>query len=163
LIFNEKAEELRRRILAPWGFRFYLCTRLPLAAAAGLRLDSLDETACRVSLPGGWRTQNPFRSTYFAAQAMAAEMSIGAPAMVLVGGSPASISMLVREVRGVFTKKIVGRSVFTFEDVAGMKAVIDRAAAGRDGETYVARSTGRTVDDLVAAEFEITWTFKRRA
>ena len=163
MIYNEKAEELRRGILRPWGFRFYLCTRLPLAAAAGLRLDSLDETACRVSLPGGWRTQNPFRSTYFAAQSMAAEMSTGAPAMVLVGGSPASISMLVREVRGVFTKKIVGRSVFTFDDVAGMKAVVDGAAASGDGLIYVARSLGRTADGVVAAEFEITWSFKRRA
>ena len=163
MIFNEKAEALRRGILKPWGFRYYLCTRLPLAAAAGLRLESLDETACRVSLPGGWRTQNPFRSTYFAAQAMAAEMSTGAPAMVLVGGSPASVSMLVREIRGVFTKKVVGRSIFAFEDVAGMQAVVDRAAARGESETYVARSTGRTADGAVAAEFEIMWSFKRRA
>jgi Domain of unknown function (DUF4442) len=161
-MFNEKSEALRRRILRPWSFRLYLVTTLPLAACAGLRLDALDEGGCRVSLPGGWRTQNPFRSTYFAAQAMAAEMSTGAPAMVLVGGAPESVSMLVREIRGVFTRKIVGRSVFTFDDVAGMKAVIDRAARGGEGEVYVARSTGRTLDGTVAAEFEVTWSFKRR-
>jgi hypothetical protein len=161
-IFNEKSDGLRRRILRPWSFRAYLCMRLPLAAAAGLRLESLDESGCRVSLPGGWRTQNPFRSTYFAAQAMAAEMSTGAPAMVLVGGAAESVSMLVREVRGVFTKRIVGRSVFTFEDVAGMKAVVDRAALGGDGVTYVARSVARAADGQAAAGFEITWSFKRR-
>ena len=163
MIFNEKSEGLRRRLLKPWSFRLYLCTTLPLAAAAGLRLEGLDETGCRVSLPGSWRTQNPFRSTYFAAQAMAAEMSTGAPAMVLVGGAPVSVSMLVREIRGVFSKKISGRSVFAFEDVAGMKAIIDRAGAGGESETYVARSTGRTADGALAAEFDVTWSFKRRA
>jgi len=162
VIFNEKSDGIRRRVLSPWGFRLYLWKALPLAAAAGLRLRTLDHTRCTVSLPGGWRTQNPFRSTYFAAQAMAAEMSTGAPAMVLTGGAPVSVAMLVREVRGVFSKKIVGESSFTFEDVAGMQATIERAATSGEGETFVARSVGTTSDGTVAAEFEITWSFKRR-
>ena len=162
MIFNEKSEAVRRRLLSPWAFRFYLWKMLPLAAAAGLRLRSFDGDSCTVSLPGGWRTQNPFRSTYFAAQAMAAEMSTGAPATALVAGAPASVSMLVREIRAVFTKKIVGESSFRFSDVAGMGAVVARAAAGGEGETYVARSTGRAADGSVAAEFEVTWSFRRR-
>jgi len=160
--FNEKAEKLRRQVLRPLGFRLYLWKALPLAAAAGLRLRTLDETRCIVSLPGGWRTQNPFQSTYFAAQAMAAEMSTGAPAMVLVGGASASVAMLVREVRGVFVKKIAGPSAFTFDGVASLQAAIERAAASGEGETIVARSIGTSADGTVAAEFEITWSFKRR-
>lgn len=159
--WNEKSEGVRLRLASPWAFRCYLWKTLPLAACAGLRLRSLDESSCTVSLPGGWRTQNPFRSTYFAAQAMAAEMSTGAPAVVLVAGAPASVSMLVREIRGVFTKKIVGESLFTFSDVAGMRTAVEKAA-GDAGETYLARSTGRTADGAPAAEFEITWSFKRR-
>ena len=69
MIFGEKAEAVRRRLLNPWAFRFYLWKMLPLAAGAGLRLRGFDGDACTVSLPGGWRTQNPFRSTYFAARA----------------------------------------------------------------------------------------------
>ena len=162
MIFNERSEGIRRRVLSPWGFRLYIWKALPLAAAAGLRLRTLDDTRCTVSLPGGWRTQNPFRSTYFAAQAMAAEMSTGAPAMVLTGGATVSMAMLVREVRAVFSKKIVGESSFTFEGVAGMHATIERAAASGESETFVARSVGTTSDGTVAAEFEITWSFKRR-
>jgi hypothetical protein len=162
MIFNDRSESIRRRILQPWSFWLYQWKTLPLAATAGLRVRTLDEARCTVSLPGGWRTQNPFRSTYFAAQAMAAEMSTGAPAMVLVGGAPVSLAMLVREVRGVFSKKIVGESLFTFGDVAGMEAAVLRAAASGESETFVARSTGTTADGVVAAEFEITWSFKRR-
>jgi uncharacterized protein DUF4442 len=161
--FNEKSEAIRRRVLSPWGFTLYLWKTLPLAAAAGLRLRDLDGARCVVALPGGWRTQNPFRSTYFAAQAMAAEMSTGAPAMVLVAGAPSSVAMLVREVRGVFTKKVVGESLFTFADVAGMQAAIERAAASGESEGFVARSVGTTSDGTVAAEFEISWSFKRRS
>jgi hypothetical protein len=160
--FNPKSETIRRRVLSPWGFSLYLWKTLPLAAVAGLRLRSLDDARCVVSLPGGWRTQNPFRSTYFAAQAMAAEMSTGAPAMVLVGGAAASVSMLVREVRGVFSKKIVGESLFTFADVGGMAAAIERAAGSGESEPFLARSQGTTADGTVAAEFEIAWSFKRR-
>jgi Domain of unknown function (DUF4442) len=162
LSFDPRAERLRRRILNPWGFKAYLLGKLPLAACAGLRLEHLDETECRVSLPGGWRTQNPFRSMYFAAQAMAAEMSTGAPAMVLVAGAPASVALILVEIRAVFSKRIQGRASFTFSDVAGMRAAIERAAAAAEAERYTGRSLGRTADGTVASEFEVTWSFKRR-
>jgi len=160
--FNEESEAARRRMLNPWLFRIHLWRTLPLAACAGLSLRRFDDGSCTIALPGGWRTQNPFRSTYFAAQAMAAEMSTGLPAMALVAGAPGSVSMVVREIRGVFTRKIAGESLFTFEDLGGMQAAVERAAAGSEGESYLARSTGRTADGAVASEFEVGWSFKRR-
>ena len=44
-----------------------------------------------------------------------------------------------------------------------MKEAVERAVAGAEAQTYVALSTGRTRDGVMAAEFEITWSFKRRA
>ncbi|HEY6549004.1 MAG TPA: DUF4442 domain-containing protein [Vicinamibacteria bacterium] len=159
----EPAEKQRQRLLRPFLFRLWLWKTLPLAAVAGLRLRRLDEDGCEVALPGGWRTQNPFRSTYFAAQAMAAEMSTGAPASLLVLGHPASVSMLVTGLRAVFTKKIVGESRFTFSEAGAMRSAVERAVATGEASTFVARSRGRTADGTVAAEFEVTWSFKRRA
>lgn len=162
MTLNARSEAVRRRLLRPWNFRLYLWARLPLAACAGLSLRRLDEAGCTVALPGGWRTQNPFRSMYFAAQSMAAEMSTGAPAMMLAEGATASVSMLVREVRGVFTRRIQGEAEFTFEDLAGMREAVDRAVATGESESFVARSVGRNRDGGAASEFEITWSFKRR-
>jgi hypothetical protein len=162
MTLNARSEAVRRRLLRPWNFRLYLWARLPLAACAGLSLRRLDDTGCTVALPGGWRTQNPFRSMYFAAQSMAAEMSTGAPAMMLAEGATASVSMLVREVRGVFTRRIQGEAEFTFEDLAGMREAVDRAVATGESESFVARSVGRNRDGGAASEFEITWSFKRR-
>ena len=156
------AERMRRRLLNPWLFQAYLVGRIPLAAAAGLRLRRLDDTGCDVWLPGGWRTRNPFASTYFAAQAMAAEMSTGAPASILVASAPASVAFILRGIRATFMKRIVGGSLFTFDDMAGLRLAVDRAASSPEEQPYTGHSTGRTAQGEVAAEFDVTWSFKRR-
>jgi Domain of unknown function (DUF4442) len=153
---------MRRRLLQRFWFGLYLWWKLPLAACAGLRLLRLDDEACAVCVPGGWRTRNPFRSTYFAALAMGAEMSTGAPALLLAEAAPASVALLVREVRGEFVKKASGAVTFRFDDVPGMATAVTRAAAGGDGEVFRARVPGRLADGTVVAEFDIVWTFKRR-
>ena len=161
--FGEKGEKARRQVLGRLPVTLWMWKTLPLAAFAGLRVVRLDEGACAVRLPGGWRTQNPFRSTYFAAQAMAAEMSTGAPALVLLEDAPASVAMLVVGLRAAYSKKLVGEGTFTFEDVAGMKAAIERAAASDEPQAFAARSIGRDATGDAVAEFEISWSFKRRS
>ena len=161
--FGPKGERLRRRIQKRLPVTLWLWKTLPLAAFAGLRVTRLDGDGCSVRLPGGWRTQNPFRSTYFGAQAMAAEMSTGAPALVLVADAPTSVAMLVVGLRATYSKKIVGPSVFTFDGVKGMRAAVGKAAESDDADVFIARSVGRDDGGDVAAEFEITWSFKRRA
>ena len=161
--FGPKAERRRRQALSRVATTLWMWKTLPLAAFAGLRVVRLDETGCSVRLPGGWRTQNPFRSTYFGAQAMAAEMSTGAPALVLLADAPASVAMLVVGLRATYSKKIVGPSVFAFDDLPGMRAAIETASSSDEPQLFVARSVGRDRSDDVGAEFEITWSFKRRS
>jgi hypothetical protein len=136
---------------------------LPLAAFAGLRVTRLDEQACTVFLPGGWRTRNPFGTTYFAAQAMAAEMSTGAPALVLREDAPRSVSILPVGLRASYTKRLAGDATFTSEDVPAIAAAIARAAASDAPQALVARSTGRNAAGEVVSEFEISWSLKRRS
>lgn len=162
-MFNEKSEALRRRLLRPWSFKLYLAAKLPLALCAGLRLVRLDQQECVVALPGGWRTRNPFGSTYFAAQAMAAEMSTGAPAMVLALGAERSTAMILVEIRAAFAKRIVGPALFTFSDLGDMKDAIERAGGQDEPVAFTAKSLGRGDDGVVASAFEVTWSFKRRA
>lgn len=162
-MFSEKAEALRRQMSRPWSFRFYLLGKLPLALAAGLRLVRFDEQECRIALPGGWRTQNPFGSTYFAAQAMAAEMSTGAPAIVFAMGAPQSVALILVGLRAQFDRRIVGPSSYSFVDLAGMKQAVDRACGQDEPVTFTGRSTAHGPDGAVCSSFEVTWSFKRRA
>lgn len=161
--FPPHAERLRRRLLSPLVYRAFLWARLPLGACAGMRVVSLDEAQCTVRLPGGWRTRNPFGSTYFAAQAMAAELSTGAPALVLTGATTPSVAMLVVELRAGYERRIVGPSRYVFADVAAMREAIERAAAQAEPVRFVARARALGPDGAVASEFEVTWSFKRRS
>ena len=158
-----KAEKARRRVLSGLPVTLYLWRMLPLAAFAGLRVVRLDDQACSVRLPGGWRTRNPFASTYFAAQAMAAEMSTGAPGLVLREDAPRPVSMLVLSVRANYSKRLTGPGSFTCEDVPTIRAAIERAAASDEPQVVSARSIGRNADAEVVAEVVVDWSFKRRA
>jgi hypothetical protein len=153
---------MRRRVLRGLPVTLWMWKMLPLAAFAGLRVSRLDEHACTVRLPGGWRTRNPFGSAYFAAQAMAAEMSTGAPALVLREDAARPVSMLIVGLRASYTRRLTGPGAFTCEDVAAIAAAIARAAATDEPQALLARSTGRDAAGEVVAEFEISWSFKRR-
>src|SRR5256712_12884500 len=105
----------------PFGIRALLWSKLPLAAFAGLRVARLDESGAEVTLPAGWKTQNPFGSTYFAAQAMAAEMSTGAPALWFIEQSGAPVSSLVTAISARFTKRATSRARFVLSNGTGMR------------------------------------------
>jgi hypothetical protein len=146
----------------PLAIRAMLWTRLPLAAFAGLRVRRLDESGAEVSLPAGWKTQNPFGSTYFAAQAMAAEMSTGAPALWFIERSGRSVASLVTAISAKFTKKAVSEARFVFSDGAAMRDAIDKAVTAGEPQTFTARSIGTQKDGSRIAEFEVQWSFKKR-
>ena len=145
------------------AFRAMLWTKLPLAAFAGLRVARLDETGAEVTLPAGWKTQNPFGSTYFAAQAMAAELSTGAPALWFIEQSGVKVSSLVTGLAARFTKQAVSEARFVFSDGAAMRAAIDTAVRTGEPEVFTARSIGTQRDGTQVAEFSVDWSFKKKS
>lgn len=161
--FPPRGDSLRRRMRNPLLMRLFLLSRLPLASFAGLRIRRLDMNRCEVVVPRGWRTQNPFRSTYFAAQAMAAELSTGALALAAVEDAGGAISMLVTRMEAEFGKKAVADAVFACEDGAAISAAVGGAATTGEGVAVDALSIGRLPDGTEVARFRFTWSFKRRA
>jgi hypothetical protein len=147
----------------PLGIRALLWSKLPLAAFAGLRVRRLDENGAEVSLPAGWKTQNPFGSTYFAAQAMAAEMSTGAPALWFIEQSGVKVSSLVTGIAAQFTRKATSEARFVFSDGAGMRAAIDKAVQTGEPVIYKAHSIGTQRDGTQVADFTIEWSFKKKS
>ena len=158
-----RASAVKKAFTHPLGIRALLWSKLPLAAFAGLRVARLDESGAEVTLPAGWKTQNPFGSTYFAAQAMAAEMSTGAPALWFIEQSGAPVSSLVTAISARFTKKATSKASFVFADGAGMRAAIDQAVRTGEPVVFTARSIGTQRDSTQVAEFAVEWSFKKRA
>lgn len=156
------AAKFRRRMLNPALFRAYLLARLPLAWFAGLRVRELSAERCAVTVPRGWRTQNPFASTYFAAQSMAAELSTGALAMAAVRAAPAPVSMLIVDLHAEFGKKATGDATFVCADGAALADGVARALATGEPVTVTAGSVGRLSDGTEVARFRFTWSFRAR-
>jgi acyl-coenzyme A thioesterase PaaI-like protein len=147
----------------PLAIRALLWSKLPLAAFAGLRVTRLDENGAEVTLPSGWKTQNPFGSTYFAAQAMAAEMSTGAPALWFIEQSGANVASLVTGISARFNKKATAKAHFVFADGKEMRAAIDQAVKSGEPVVFTARSIGTQGDGTRIAEFAVEWSFRKRS
>lgn len=159
----ERAAGLRRKLVSPFWFRLFTFTRLPLAWFAGLRVVELGESTCRVAVPYGWRSQNPFRSIYFAALAMAAELSTGALAWLATEETGASVAMLVVKLEAGYGKKADGRTTFTCEQGAEITRAVQEAVATGEPRTVRAKTVGRLADGTEVARFHFTWSFKARA
>jgi hypothetical protein len=159
---HPKAAKLAARLKNPFLLRGFMLARLPLALVAGLRVRDLDPERCVTTIPYGWRSTNPFRSTYFAALAMAAEMSTGALAMMATELEAAPVALIIVRLEGGFEKRAQSLTTFTCED--GRKAFDAVAETVRTGEPATARleTVGRSPDGTVVARFAFTWSFKRR-
>ncbi len=133
--------------------------KLPAAWFMGVRVKSCTTEVCEVKLPYGWRSQNPFRSTYFAAQCAAAEMSTGLMALAHIQGET-PVSMLVTHIEAEFHKKADSTLVFTCKDGALLKEVIQKAIETREGQTFRATSVGTLPDGQIASKVYVLWSFK---
>ncbi|MEM9558239.1 MAG: DUF4442 domain-containing protein [Acidobacteriota bacterium] len=159
---HDKIAKLQKRLTNPWLMRAFLLGRLPLGFMASLRVKSIDTERCQTTVPYGWRTQNPFRSTYFAAQAMAAELSTGALAMLAVESAPHSVAMLITGLESTFGKKATDLTTFTCEDGAAIfDAVVETLATGEPA-TARASTVGRMPDGVEVSRFTFEWSFKKR-
>ena len=97
-------QAFRQQVLNPLKLRLFLLRKLPMAWLAGLRLTTLTPEAATVTIRYKYLTQNPFRSSHFAALAMAAELASGIQAMLHTqGGGP--VSMLVVGLQAEFSRR----------------------------------------------------------
>lgn len=146
----------------PLKFPLYLLWKLPSAWLAGVRVKQLSADSCITVVPFRWLSQNPFRSTYFACLGMAAEMSTGLPAIMYTQASATRVSMLVTGMEAQFVKKAVGKTYFTCDEGAAIKAAVEQAVATGEGVTLTVNSTGKSQDGTVIATFAISWSFKAK-
>jgi len=140
----------------------FLFFKLPAAFFSGVRIRDIDEDKCVATIPYKWFSQNPFRSTYFACLAMAAEMTTGSLGMMHVRKRTPPVSMLVVKLEAVYFKKATGITIFTCKDGAQLRATIENAIATGEGQSFTALSEGVNEAGDKIADFYITWSFKAK-
>lgn len=138
----------------------FLFFKLPAAWWTGVRVSLITSKACTVYVKYRWINQNPFKSMYFAVQAMAAELTTGALVMWYIKKSNTNISMLVIQNKSLFLKKATGKISFTCVDGEKIKKNIDKAIETKEGQTFWLKSEGKNTHNKTVSSFEFEWTVK---
>jgi len=146
--------------LTPANFNRFLMFKLPSAWINGVRVKKIDLEQCEVKVRHRWINQNPFKSMYFAVQAMAAELSTGAMVISHIQGSGEKISMLVASNRSVFHKKATGKIKFISKDGNKISQAIKETIATGEGQTFWMQSKGINEEGIEVSTFDFEWTVR---
>ncbi|MFN7146861.1 MAG: DUF4442 domain-containing protein, partial [Myxococcota bacterium] len=140
---SASAAKFQSQVQNPFLFRLWMFAKLPAALFAGVGLREVSESRCVTTVPYGWRSQNPFRSTYFAAQAMAAEMSTGALVLFATANADVPFSTLIVDMRATFGKKATGTATFTCEGGPATFAAVEEAKRTGEPRVVTLETVGR--------------------
>jgi hypothetical protein len=161
IILNEKQQIRLSDFNNSFKMWIWLLYKLPAAWFMGVRVKKLTPDKCEVTLPYGWRSQNPFQSVYFAAQMSAAEFSTGALATLAIEGR-GKVSMLVSHIEAEFTKKAVSKITFTCDDGAKVHEAVERAINTGEAQVLSMHSTGIQATGEIVSKVKVTWSFKKK-
>ena len=155
------ALEYQRKMTNPFIFWFAMLVKLPSAIFWRLKIKTLTTEKCEVTIPFFWRSQNPFKSIYFAALAGAAELSTGALCQFALAGK-GQFSMLVVDFRAEYSKKANSKITFSCNQGEELFELIDQMKVG-EATQLIMISTGKNTADETVAKFYVTWSFKRKS
>ena len=141
----------------------FLIFKLPSAYLCGVRLKELDDSKTIVTVTHRWINQNPFNSMYFAVQSMAAELTTGALVIKKIKESGKQISMLVTNHNGTFTKKAVGKIIFTCADGQLLDEALSRTIETGEGQTILMKSVGINEKGEQVSAYEFEWSVKLKS
>lgn len=147
----------------PLKLNIFLFFKLPSAFWSGVRVKSISKEQCVVTVKHRWFNQNPFKSMYFAVQAMAAELTTGALVMMQIKKSGKNISMLVANNNSNFSKKATGRITFTCNDGHLIEEAIKQTIATDEGHTIWMKSVGVNEKREQVSEMNFEWSIKLKA
>ena len=146
--------------ITPRKINKFMLFELPLAYFGGVRVVSINETSAIVKIKHRWFNQNPFKSMFWAAQGMAAEMTTGVLVMNGIEKSNKKVSMLVINQKGSFTKKATGRIRFECHDGNLVDNAIEESAKTGEGRVIIMKSQGFNSDGVSVCTFEFGWSLK---
>ena len=146
----------------PSKLNAFLIAKLPSAYLCGVRVKEINDSLCLVTVKHRWINQNPFRSMYFAVQAMAAELSTGALVIMAIKSSGRPVSMLVTQNKSVFTKKATGKIQFECRQGDLVKQVLEKAINTGEGQTIWLDAVGTNEEGEKVSEFSFEWSIKAK-
>ena len=145
-----------------FSINYFLFFKLPSAYWSGVRVKSIDNNECVVSVKLNWFNKNPFKSIFWAVQGMAAELSTGMLVSKQINDRKINVSMLVISSSSNFYKKAVGRIKFNCIQGNELKNIFDKLDEKNPTNKITMFSKG--IDEVgdVVSDFKFEWSFKRK-
>jgi len=147
---------------SPFQYNLYNFFKLPSVWWCGIRVKSVNEESCLVSVKHRWINQNPFKSMFWAVQGMAAELSTGLLLMNEIARTKKSFSMLVLNNKANFSKKATGRILFSCDQGSQIKECLNKAISSGTPQTIWLNSSGLDSKGDTVSKFSFEWTLKLR-
>lgn len=146
--------------LTPRKINTFNIFKLPSVFITGIRVKTITDKVCTVTVKHKWINQNPFKSMFWAVQGMAAELTTGALVMDKIQQSGKNISMLVLNNKATFTKKATGHITFSCEQGLEINEAIAKTIKTGEGQTIWLNSKGVNAEGQQVSEFNFEWTLK---
>lgn len=146
--------------ITPKRVNLFMLLKLPLAYIGGVRIKTLSEEQATVQITHKWMNQNPFKSMFWAAQGMAAEMSTGVLVMKAIEDSKENVSMLVTHQEANFYKKATGKIIFTCLGGNEISKAIKMSKIKKQGQLVKLTAVGKNEDGVVVSKFNFEWSLK---
>ena len=146
--------------ITPKRVNLFMLLKLPLAYIGGVRVKRVSEEQATVKITYKWMNQNPFKSMFWAAQGMAAEMSTGVLVMKAIEESKEKVSMLVTHQEANFYKKATGKIIFTCAGGKEISEAVKTSKETNEGQVVVLIAEGKNEEGVLVSKFSFEWSLK---
>jgi len=143
-------------------YNLFLLRKLPSAYFCGARIKSIDSNQCKIKITLNWFNKNPFKSMFWAAQGMAAELSTALMITDKIKKSGYDISMLLISNNADYYKKATGLIVFNCTEGAKIDEMINKLISSNTPQTITLSSTGINQNNVTVSKFIFEWSLKIR-
>lgn len=162
-VLNAVQKQYLKDMQTPWKIRVFFFRHLPSMWWWGGRIVSASPEKIEASLPFSWRTQNPFSSTYFAAQSGVGELVTGLLVQLATKGQTRKLSTLVIDFQGQFTKKATETVFYSCEQGAEIFETVQKALQTNEAQTIDCTAVGTTAAGLEVGRVKVTWSIKAKS
>ena len=143
-------------------YNIFLLTKLPAAYFCGARVKSINSYECSVKITHNWFNQNPYKSMFWAAQGMAAELTTALMLTDKINKSGYDISMLLISSKSNYYKKATGTIVFNCSEGNNMDEMMNKLISSNIPQTITLSSRGVNQNKVKVSEFIFEWSLKIR-
>ena len=145
-----------------FSYNTFLFFKLPSAYWSGVRVKSVDDKECKVTVKLSWFNKNPFNSIFWAVQGMAAELSTAVFLMWTIKKTKQPVSMLVLKNQATFKKKAKGLIRFHCTQGKDAIAAVKKTIATGEATSVTLKSVGTDSQGDIVSEFEFEWSLKKK-